>query len=384
MYKHECYKIFSRQSLYVVFFLVALIMIYANSLPNSMTMKEDIYEDLLETWGGPITEEKVAVAREQMRKSDSEENTTYTAEDRATGLVHNLYVVAAMNTESLNEQKEILQDKKDTLNINSYAYKEATKELSMLKKLGEPYAFYLTGGWRGMFDFIEPGVTVIFLATLILLGVTPVFDNEYANRTSGLVLATKHGKRKIVTVKMMAILTYIFVVLILFHIVNGILQFIKFGGLQGWNAPIQGLSGWLESLSMLSYDQSPYAFEIWQFYILTFSLQFVACVMFAILVVFISIILRNSMYTILVSGAVLGVPFVLSQFATGKGPLSYINSFNYVELIKASRLFEGFKAYNVFGYPVLYPNLLVAIFVILTTILMILIYNRHRHMQISH
>src|SRR5690625_7950346 len=118
MYKHECYKIFSRKSLYVVFFLVVLIMIYANSLPNSMTMKEDIYEDLLETWGGSITEEKIAIAREQMRKSDSGESTTYTAEDRATGLVHNLYVVASMNIESLNEQKEISKDNKDTVTIN--------------------------------------------------------------------------------------------------------------------------------------------------------------------------------------------------------------------------------------------------------------------------
>src|SRR5690625_3612891 len=148
-----------------------------------------------------------------MRKTESGENTTYTAEDRAIGLVHNLYVVAAMNTESLNERKKSLQDQKETLNVNSYAYKEATKELNMLKKLGEPYAFYLTGGWREMFDFIEPGVTVIFLATLIILGVTPVFANEYANRTAGLVLATKHGKRKIVTVKMIAIQLFFYHVL---------------------------------------------------------------------------------------------------------------------------------------------------------------------------
>jgi len=349
-----------------------------------MTMKEDIYEDLLETWGGPVTEEKLAIAREQMRESDSGGNPTYTAEDRATGLVHQLYVVAAMNTESLNEQKEMLQDTKNTLNINSYAYKEVTRELNMLQKLGEPYAFYLTGGWRGMFDFIEPGVTVIFLAILILLGVTPVFANEYANRTAGLILATKHGKRKIVTAKIKAILTYIFVVLILLHIVNGVLQFIKFGGLQGWNAPIQNLSGWLESLSMISFELSPYGFEIWQLYILTFSLQFAACLALATLVVFISIILKNSMYTIFVSGAVLGVPYILGQFSSGKGILAYINSFNYAEFMKSSQLFEVFKAYNVFGYPMLYPNLLVAVFIVITIILMILIYKSYRNTQISH
>src|SRR5690625_7463764 len=115
-----------------------------------------------------------------MRKTESGENTTYTAEDRAIGLVHNLYVVAAMNTESLNERKKSLQDQKETLNVNSYAYKEATKELSMLKKLGEQYAFYLTGRWRVMFDFIEQVVAVIFLATFILLRLNLVFSYEIA------------------------------------------------------------------------------------------------------------------------------------------------------------------------------------------------------------
>src|SRR5699024_2088607 len=121
-----------------------------------------------------------------------------------------------------------------------------------------------------------------------------------------------------------------------------------------------------------------------QLYILTFSLQFAACLALATLVVFISIILKNSMYTIFVSVAVLGVLYILGQFSSGKGILAYINSFNYAEFMKSSQLFEVFKAYNVFGYPMLYPNLLVAVFIVITIILMILIYKSYRNTQISH
>lgn len=387
MFKHECYKIFTRKSIYIVLFLVILAMIYANSLPNEGTMKEDIYEDLYETWGGPITEEKVSFAREQMRKSDAGENSALTREDRATDLVHSLYSVASGNNESLNERKGMLQDKMDTLNVKSYTYKVVSKELGMLKKLGEPYAFYLTGGWRDMFSFIEPATTAIFLSILILLGVTPVFANEYTNRTAGLILATKHGKRKIVSAKILAVLTYIAVVLILLHFVNGILQLTKYGGLQGWNTPIQNLSNWLDSLSMISFDQSPYAFEIWQLYVLTFGLQFIACIAVAILVILISIVFKNTMQTLLICSAVIGVPFMLAQFTIDKGIkgiLSHITSFNYGEFMKVTGLFKEFKVYNVFGYPVSYPYLLIAIFAIITTIFMILIYNRYRHTQISH
>src|SRR5690625_1689567 len=163
---------------------------------------------------------------------------------------------------------------------------------------------------------------------------------------------------------------------------NVILQSIKFGGLQGWNTPIQSLSNWLDSLSMIGFDQSPYALEIWQLYILTFGLQFLACVAVAILVILISIVFKNTMQTLLISGAVLGVPFMLAQFAIDKGKLAHITSFNYGEFMKVSGLFEEFKAYNVFGYPVLYPYLLIAVFAIITTIFMILIYNRFRHTQI--
>ena len=52
--------------------------------------------------------------------------------------------------------------------------------------------------------------------------------------------------------------------------------------------------------------------------------------------------------------------------------------------MKSSQLFEVFKAYNVFGYPMLYPNLLVAVFIVITIILMILIYKSYRNTQISH
>lgn len=384
MYLHECYKILMRKSIYVVLLLIILTMIYANSLPVDMTMKESVYEDLHDEWGGSITEEKVSIAREQMRQSDAGDDRTITAKDRATGHVHFLFTSASMSHEALMERKASLEEKTARLNVTSYPYKEASKELGMLEKLGEPYAFYLTGGWRDMFSFIEPATTVIFLSILNLLGITPVFANEFTNRTAGLIMATKHGKKRIITAKILATLTYIAVILFSLHIVNAILQVIKYGGLGGWNIPIQGLSSSLESLSMIAFDQSPYALEIWQLYVLTFVLQFMACSALAILVILISIIFKSTMQTLLMSSAVLGVPFMLAQFALDKGILAYIISFNYGEFLKVSGLFEEFHAYNVFGYPMLYPYLFLIVFTVLTIVFIVLIYNRFRHTQISH
>ncbi|MCT8138390.1 hypothetical protein H1D32_11890 [Anaerobacillus sp. CMMVII] len=381
MYKHECYKIFTRKSIYVVFFLVILTMVYADILlPGDMTMKEEVYLELSETWGGPVTEEKIMLVREQMRVSDGG-GRTLTFEDRAAGEVHYTVAVAGIHAEALHERKEALQGKLATLQEASYEYKEASKELTMLNQLGEPHGFYLIRAWRGMFDFIEPAVGSVFLATLIILGLTPVFADEYSKRTAHLILATKHGKRKIVTTKVMAALTYLFVVFSLLHIVNLLLQVIKFGGIQGGQGPMQNLPGGM--LFNQNYGLSPYALEVWQFYAVTLTFQIFAGVALGLLVLLLSILTKNSMMTFFISGAVLAIPMMIKQVGFEQGILKYITYFNYLEIMMVVDLFEQFKAYQVLGYPILYPHMSLAIFSVITIIVVVFIYHRFRHQQVN-
>jgi len=77
-----------------------------------------------------------------------------------------------------------------------------------------------------------------------------------------LILATKHGKRKLVSVKIMALLTYIAVVFLSLQMMKFLLKLWGFGGTAGWDAPIQGILSGLDSVSLISYDGFPYSFEV--------------------------------------------------------------------------------------------------------------------------
>lgn len=399
MYRNELYKIFTKKSIYVVLFFIILIMVYVISARE--TMKEDIYLELYETWGGPITEEKVSLADEKLRVEDQEieeqhspdaldesvESEVYfppllSVKEWAVGNVYFSVAAAGLQSGELQERKETLQGKMNKLSGQSYEYKKVAKELSMLDNLDNPYGFYLIRAWNGMIDLIDPSISVIFLTSLIFIGLTSVFADEHTKRTAELILVTKHGKKRIVTAKIMAGLTYIIVIFTLIHIINVFIQWKTFGGFHGWDAPMQNLLDGIYGGS--AYEQSPYAWEVWQFYGITLSIQFLACVALAILVLFISMLVKNAMIAFFVSGAVIGVPIVLKQIGLENGIFQYIHSFSYSKLISAGQLFQEFNVYNIFGYPMLYPHLLLIIFTILTTIFMILIYNRYRQTEISH
>ncbi len=405
MYRHELFKVFTRKNIYIVFFLVVLTMVYIdkNYISQTETMEEDeyvelfeergapvttmkngVYEKLFDEWGGPVTEDKISLATEKMQKIDEklvEGTPSLTPEEKAAHNVHFIVANAGQHEISLQERKESLQSKIDDVDDQSYAYKEAEKELSMLEQLDDTHGFYLIRAWRGMFDLIEPFMSVILLSTLILLGLTPVFAEEHSQRTLGLILATKHGKGKLVTAKIMASLTYIGVVFSSLHLVNFFLHWLSYGGLQGWNAPIQSLP--ISTSFNTLYELSPFAWDVWQYYAITLSIQFLACVALAFLVLLISMLVKNVMFAFFISGAVIGAPFMFRILSLDQGIFKYINSFSYLEFMKVDNLFQEFIAYNVFGYPVLYPLILLFIFVILTALIVFFTYNRFRQQQVN-
>lgn len=169
MYKHECFKIFTRKSIYIVFILVLALIVYAERMPIEFVMTGDVYEDLYEELGGPVTEEKELFVREQMRASDAGESVAYTEEDRIAGHVHFLVSLAGMNLQENLERQNELNEQLDKLSIGSYDYKLAKKELAMLEEVESSYGFYIVQAWHGLFHFIEPFFTVILLSLLLLI-----------------------------------------------------------------------------------------------------------------------------------------------------------------------------------------------------------------------
>lgn len=386
MYKHECYKLFSAKGIYVILLLIIGMLFFVHSYPlDPPLMEEGIYEKYMDEWGGPVTNEQVSKARAAMEASDAGEVNVRSQSDRGLGYVHYSIVSADINNFHISEKVDWLRSKLYEHPKKSYEYRVTAKELKMVEKLGQPFEFYIIKGWRGMLEFITPALTVVFLVTLLLIGVTPVFADDFSNNRAGLILATKHGKRKLVTAKILAIVTYISTILVFLHGVSAIFAWIKFGGFTGWDVPIHGL-GTLESIAMFDYEESPFNLQVWQLYVIIILLQFFGLIALSALIVLISILLKSKMNTMFVIGGIVGVPLMLKMMATERftqGIFRYISDFNYAELLKASQLFETFKAYNIFGYPILHPTLLVIVFTFITVISFYFAYHRYYHAQIT-
>ncbi|MFA9560449.1 hypothetical protein ACERII_24420 [Evansella sp. AB-rgal1] len=383
MYKQECYKIFSKKSIYFVFAIIVLLLVYVNSLPLDMTMKEEFFEELEQTWGGPVTEEMVSIAKEAMHASDAGEVSKNTFESRATDYVQFLVVGASMRKDEQSERIQIRKEQLEQFSSGTYEYREALKERNMLGELEEAHGFYLIRSWRGMFELIEPVTSLLLLSTLIFIGVTPVFAEEYTKRTTDLILATKHGKRKLVSAKIMAVVTYIAIVFLSLQLVNILLKLWKFGGVAGWDAPIQGISAGFDSHSFVSYDGSPYSFEVWQFFLITLGLHLLACLAVGSLVLFLSFLTKNTMLAFFISGVVIAVPVLLQQLGITRGILEYVVNFSYTELMQVSSMFTQFRAYNIFGFPVLYPSLIFSVFAVITGVMIFLIYKLFGKQQVG-
>lgn len=173
----------------------------------------------------------------------------------------------------------------------------------------------------------------------------------------------------------MAAITYIVTIFLTLHAFNLIIQLMKYGGLQGWNAPMQSLNNLYSN-----YSSSPFAWEVWQFYAAMLSVQFFGSIALAILVLLVSILAKNAFVTFFLSGMILGIPYVLNQFGSEIQWVQYISSFSYMETIRIERLFATFNAYNVFGQPILYPVLQIILYTILSVCFIWLIYRVfHKH-----
>src|SRR5690625_1995066 len=376
MYKHELYKIFTKKSLYLVFFLLVLLLVYANRTPMlDWVMKDEAYDELYQTYGGPITEEVEAKVREQNRASDAGELSL----DQATGDVYFHVAISGSYLRQLEERKVLLNNKLDTIDDRAYEHLEATKELKMLEKLGNPYGFYKIQAWKGMMDLIEPFFSVVLIAIMILLGLSPVFAEDHSQKTIGLVLATKHGKKRLVSAKLLASITYIGVAFILLHLTNFILQLNGYGGLHGWGAPMQSLVTYPADYSM-----SPFAWDVWQFYFIMLTVQFLAGVAFGVLVLCLSHLSKNVLMTFFVSGSILALPHILRLIGLDRGFFETFNLFSYLEFMRIERLFDQFKVFNFFGQPVLYSTYLIGLFGVVTLVLVGVLYYRSKHQQVKY
>ncbi len=389
--KNELYKIFTRKSVYLaaILFLVFFGLFVYSRFGNAVLYRELDNDIRLHQWEGPVTEQIVTLAAEGHKEIEqhpeiyqkvtvfpdgrqmSEPTPEGLKRDRLYSIVLEYKAQIENHNAYLNELDTELRDLEKSNSTNTFDYKKKSLHYQMLTKITLPEIVYKQG-WSAVLEFI-PSLGFVFMGALILLGLSPVFSEEYSTNVASILLSSKHGKRKVVTAKIMASSIYITTLVLFFSIVNMVANFYSWG-MGGGASPLQNVN---------FYVGSPYSLTILQYYFYEVLIHLVGSVAFGLLVLLMSALSKSALIPFFSGGLVLAAPILLHKSSVDISWLNRIIELSYSVVIMVINIFAEFRVYNFFGTPILYPYVALIVILVLSLATGYLTYYTFRNHQIS-
>jgi len=394
--KYELYKIYSRKMIYVALigFLI-IYLLYAWDLVSrtdyGIHNNSNIGNFLKETQG-PLTLAKAETAEQELATlraksveayakaggTPSDEVFIYrhalSSEDRFKLAVYSDIILTWSRLEHQKTLQRHVAERLASMRAErsvEYQYREAALHYRMLTGLA-PAVFYYRRGWQEIIDFFNT-FGIIFMGGLILLSLSPVFSEEYSTNMDSLLLSSKHGKRKLVTVKLIASTITVLSFVVFFAAVN-----------VGVNAFIFGLSGSSSRLQeLIKYFASPFDLTLGSYFLVQLIVHALGSSAFGLLVLLISVFSRSPLTPFFIGGAVYGIPIFFNSILRLEGAwVRALVDFSYTQAVKVEDLFLNFRAFNVFGFPVLFVYVLGAFILSISIAVLIGIYQGFRSRQV--
>jgi ABC-type transport system involved in multi-copper enzyme maturation permease subunit len=348
----ELNKIFRQKSIYAVYVvLLGLIMISLNA--QYVVGKSASYKD----WEGELTREKYKQAEADHAEltKNTNENTVWTEEMRERAGVYEEIAVAKRLDETNDMSIQYFQSNLPQLEEKTFEHRKEALHLRMLENVNVNKLYYHKAPAE-MIDFVRTFGTML-TGALLLIGLAPIFSNEYMTGMDQLQLSTRHGRRKGIYAKIAAALIYTAFVIGVWSVFNLIQRILVYGD-GGWSAPLQQL---------FQYRYSPYDFDMLTFIFVQLGIHALGAVGFALLVLLISAWCRHTILSILVSGAIFSLPIaIVVFFKIDLGMYENILDFTYTNVMRVTDLFDRFEVLNLFGYPVLYAYAAIVVMAVLS------------------
>lgn len=329
--KYELYKIFKQRSLYPACVVLLVMCALALGYPFKSGPEKEAYRE----WEGPFTEAKIQQARNenaelrqklQLRKSD--EDNVYSEKEQIRLRIY---------------QKILLSESIETNIAERLQEHPMTMEKRMLENIRLPALAYHTGPAQTV-GFVEFG-SIFFMGVLLCLGLAPIFSKEYSSGVDHYILSCSKRK-ELVRAKIGASLLYTFILFASWEIFSLIVNFLKHGG-EGWSTPLQLFTQHTDA----PYADSPYALSLLAYHVIQLVIHLTGAVGFALLIVLISSLSKSSMTAFFVSASIFFAPIFMENV---RG-LNTVLTFSFISIMRVQTLFDEFKAFSLFGYPVLYP-----------------------------
>jgi len=371
--KLELYKIFSKKSVIIVLILTVLFSIF-NVVGQSVYLKykgldsiDDAYSVMKKYEGRVITQKDISnidrtkenlIQKEKSGKKLTKEEIIYMnysydiiVNPDPTYIVNNQYY-------RLNEIKDEISNLEKEGKTDTYEYKNIKYVYSKVKNIEEP-KYYFKTGWYITTDF---KVIATLISILIVVGLAPIFSDEYQSNSAQIMLSCRYGKNELVLSKILSGLIFTAIV---FIIINSIYMM---------SALSYDFIGWDKPLELFKYYRlTPYDMRIIDFYIVGLGISFIGAILFALVTMLMSLLVKNNMISLLLSLGMYYIPMFLSNFVPIEVLSRVFKEISLAEAIKVEGMFIYPNTYNIFGNPTLYSTVLISLVVVSTPVAIYLI-----------
>jgi hypothetical protein len=246
-----------------------------------------------------------------------------------------------------------------TGDANSFEYRKIKNQLRTEQQLGEP-RFANTVLWDNLFknwgDFIMLFLLFVPLAFII----APVFSIEASTGMDSLVLSSRHGRQKIVTTKIAAVIVTAVCIIAAYLAATFVFGFLSVGTLEGGTAALRSIPG---------YVRAPFRFANWQFALVSVAWLLVSGIVYALIVAFISSRTGNLLAAFGISLIVLFLNVGLSALGTTiSRMIQPVIDFGIASITLTGEVFVNYKVYNIFGTVVPYWFMIIVFMSVITAL----------------
>lgn len=371
--KFELYKIFSKKSVRIILLLTILLGIF-NVVAEGVSVKyqgvdhiDDVYNIMKEYEGKAITEKSAIKAENTINDLKEKKSRGEKLTEKEIVYMNYLYDTMrppypayTVNNElyTVDEMKDEMNKLKNENKTDTYEYKNLNFIYEKVKNVEES-KFYFSHGWLKTADF---KAIATLITTLIAVGLAAIFSDEYQSNSAQIMLSCKYGKNKMVLSKMITGLIFTATIFIIINVVHmiGVLLY----DFRGWDAPLELFK---------YYTNTPFDMRVIDFYITGLGISFIGAILYSLVTMLISLLVKNNMIALLLSLGLYYAPAFAGSFIPIDSVVRVFREINLAEAISIEGMFVNSSTYNILGTPVMHSTLLISLVVVFIPIVMYLI-----------
>lgn len=353
--RFECYKLFQQRFLWLLLLVILIVGVYFSVQRMGWPWMDRVNTG----FEGKLTSEMIE--RAQAGSEAYFKKTDPTAEEKKQNASYNnvLKAASAYDKQS-NDVSSLRQEGEEA----STVYEK--RQFSLQADLTEAIDYRPVGNYQTFDQLLTFSGTggYALLAVVLILGTTVSFSSEYQTGVAAYLYSSRHGRKQLLTAKLMVSVALVTGTILIYNLVQ-LLCF--FRGHSGWDIPIQA-----------AYGKSPYPLTFAELYGISVLYQWVVAVSLVIVLLFLSMLIRQTVVAVFLGGLIVGGPFLIETvlFNTETPAFMWtLVKFTQGQALSVYVLFREYVTVNLFGYPVLLPVAVLVITLVMTLLVVKLMYQ---------